>query len=359
MATADYWSDADLKALTYGGLINEDVMQKIWNISQIPLPFTDAVGIGMPIKATPYSWTTDSQASVDLTNALVDGADATGNQAAGGARVQNHAQISDKVVTVTERASAVDTIGRANELAYQLGMRQRDLRRDIEAIALTGQASVADNGDSTAGKVAGFSAWLTSNDYNGTSGAATGFNTSTGVVAAVTVGETRVLLTDTYLKACVESVYLNNGNPSVLMSRPELIARLNKFIIGSPTSMGIATPTANVSGQGAGVEQTAQGYVNVIVTDFGFTLKLVPNRLQQAYTSADTPTADSSCDVFLIDTGMVELAYLIPEHTETLGKAGTADKRQISAQWGMRVMDEKAHGVIRDIDPTGTVAASA
>lgn len=358
MATADYWSDSDLKALTYGGLVNEDVMQKIWNISQIPLPFMDAVGVGEPIKATPFSWTTDTQAAIDLTNAVTDGEDATGQQAAGGLRVQNHCQICDKVVTVTERAQAVDTIGRANELAYQIGMRQRDLRRDIEAISLTGQASVADNGDATPGKSAGFSAWLTSNDYNGTSGAATGFNTSTGVVAIVTVGETRVLLTDTYLKACIEAVYLNNGNPSVLMSRPELIARLNKFIIGSPTTMGIAVPTANVAGDGGGVDMTAQGYVNVVVTDFGFTLKLVPNRIQQTYTSADTPAADVSCDVFLIDTGMVEFADLIPEHTETLGKLGTADKRQITRQWGLRVMDEKAHGVIRDIDPTGTVAAS-
>lgn len=35
---------ADLKAVTKGGLIREDVMNKIWDISKIPLPFTDLIG---------------------------------------------------------------------------------------------------------------------------------------------------------------------------------------------------------------------------------------------------------------------------------------------------------------------------
>ena len=34
----------DLKSIAKGGVINEDVMQKIFDISKIPLPFTDLVG---------------------------------------------------------------------------------------------------------------------------------------------------------------------------------------------------------------------------------------------------------------------------------------------------------------------------
>ena len=34
----------DLKSIALGGVINEDVMQKIFDISKIPLPFTDLVG---------------------------------------------------------------------------------------------------------------------------------------------------------------------------------------------------------------------------------------------------------------------------------------------------------------------------
>ena len=34
----------DLSQVTVNGIINEDVMQKIWNISKIPLPLTDMIG---------------------------------------------------------------------------------------------------------------------------------------------------------------------------------------------------------------------------------------------------------------------------------------------------------------------------
>lgn len=45
MSTANLDS-ADLKGVQAGGLIREDVMNKIWDISRIPLPFTDMVGTG-------------------------------------------------------------------------------------------------------------------------------------------------------------------------------------------------------------------------------------------------------------------------------------------------------------------------
>ena len=43
MAASDYWDSQDLKAVAAGGLVREDVMDKIWDISSIPLPFMDNV----------------------------------------------------------------------------------------------------------------------------------------------------------------------------------------------------------------------------------------------------------------------------------------------------------------------------
>jgi len=357
LATSDYWSSADLKALNAGGLINEDVMRKIFNISRIPLVFQDAIGVGEPASNAYTEWTQDSQASVDTSNAVVDGADASGNNAAGGSRVGNHCQISDKLVEVTERAQASDVIGRANELMYQLAMRQHDLLRDCEAILLLNQASVADDGNTTAGKVGGFPAWLETNALRGTSGADGGFNTSTKVVDAPTAGQSRVLLTDTHLKELIEDVYLSNGDPTILMSVPQLIRRLNAFVLANPTTFAIATPTANVEGAGPGVEQTAQGYISFLKTDFGFLLKLLPNRLQQTYSSGDS-SAVSVCDLLLIDPNLVEVAELIGIHAEPLAKLGLADRRMLSRDYTLRVGDEKAHGVVADLLPTGTIAAS-
>ncbi|RKY42335.1 MAG: hypothetical protein DRP85_03350 [Candidatus Makaraimicrobium thalassicum] len=88
MSTANLDS-ANLKAVEHGGLIREDVMNKIWDISKIPLPFTDMVGTGSA-KQEYKEWTTDELASPDVTNAVVDGSDATGNNTATGNRVGNH-----------------------------------------------------------------------------------------------------------------------------------------------------------------------------------------------------------------------------------------------------------------------------
>ena len=348
-ATADYWSDADLKALAYNGLVNESVMQKIWNLSMIPLPFTDLVGYGEPINGTPHGWTQDDDGSVDVTNAAVDGADASGNDAAGGARVQNHCQICEKPVSTTERAQAVGTIGRANEHAYQIAKSQRRNRKDIEAICLYPQASVADDGNSTAGQVGTFPSWLTTNTDIAGGGANGGFQTGTGLVTAPTPGTTPRALDASLLGDLIESIYNENGNVTALMSRPAVIRRLNQFILANPSSFAVATPTANV-GTDMPTGQVAQGYINVIITDFNTTLSILPNRLQQLYNTNHT-------DLFLIDTGAVELCNLIGEHTAPLAKLGTADRAQISQQWTLVVGDEAAHGVFRDINESLAMVA--
>ncbi len=165
-------------------------MAKIWDISRIPLPFTDIVGSDTHSNSF-TEWTIDSLASVDLTNAVIDGADAVTTNAAGGTRVGNHSQISDKGVSVTQRAQRSRVIGRSNELSYQVMMRQQELRRDIEAICLSEQASIADNGSSVAGTAGAFSSWLETNTSNGAGGSNGGFNTSTSVVDAPDGGTIR------------------------------------------------------------------------------------------------------------------------------------------------------------------------
>lgn len=354
-APADYWDTVDLKALDAGGLVNEDVMQKIWDISRIPLPFTEMVGEDGA--SNPYTeWTEDSHPDPDLTNAVVSGSDATGNQAAGGSRVGNHCQNSDKVVEVTERSQSSDIIGRADELGYQLMMRQHDLKRDIEAIALYPQASVEDDNDTTPGKAGGFPSWLTSNtDVGAGSGADGGFNTSTKVVDAPTPGDARVL-TMAELDDVIESAYNNNSDMNTLMSVPGVIRRLNTFLFGSAGQNRIARPTANVSGSGSGVAQTAQGYISVMITHFGTSLKLVPNRLQQTYSSGDSEPEDVA-DVLLIDPAKVSIAYLKKISGKPLAKLGLSERMQLSADWTVKCYVEKAHGVIRDVQPTGTVTA--
>lgn len=354
-APADYMDTFDLKAIAANGLINEDVLQKIFDISDIPTPFLDLVGTDT-IKNSYTEWVQDSLASVDLSNAVVSGSDAgsSGQEKAGDARVGNHTQISDKLVQVTERALTTSSIGRADELAYQVGRRLQELRRDVEAISLAPQASIADNNNATAGKVGSYPAWVVSNDSLGTDGTATGFNTSTKVVAKPAAGDNRAL-TYALLTAQVEAAYLANGNITTIMTVPQIVRRLNAFLFTS--SAPHSTPHANVAGTGPGQDQTSQGWINVIKTDFGFNLKIVPNRLQQTYASTDS-TPGTSADVFLIDPSMVAIGYLDGYKVKPIAKLGLAERRHLSVDWSIKVYQEKAHAVIRDITPTATVTAS-
>lgn len=336
---------ADLKAVTRGGLIREDVMEKIFDISRIPLPFTDMVG--KESSSNEYKeWTQDTLAAPNIANAVVDGADASGNNTVTGARVGNHHQISQKVVRISFRADSSNVIGRAKESAYQVMRRQQELRRDVEAIALTNQASVADDGASVAGKAGGLPSWLATNHATG--GTAGGFSTSTGLTVARIPTAARGL-TETMVRDAVQSVYTQGGDPTVMMSIPGVIRKFSEYLFTS--SARVATL---MSDQGKSAEAaTALGSVNVFVTDFG-TLKLVPNRLQQTHLDSG---AIQVADVFILDPSYLALSFLKGYRTEDLAKTGLAENKQMSVDWTLIVSSEKSHAIIGDINHATAVVA--
>lgn len=340
MAASDYWDSQDLKAVAAGGLVREDVMDKIWDISKIPLPFTDAVMEDSHDNAY-CEWTQDALNAVNAANAVVSGADAGSRTDGNGKRVGNHSQTSVKYVYVTERAQNTNVVGRSNELAYGLMMRQQELRRDVEAMALLNNASVEDNNNNTAGEAGGFDSWIETNIDADEAGASVGgFNTSTKIVDAHTDGTTAVAGTEARLSALIETAYNNNAQPTILMSTPAVIKRLAVRLFASTR---VATPTANVGGTSP-ANQTSQGFINVMVTDFGFTLELHPNRLQQDYNS------DTAASLFGIDPQKAAISYMHRYKAEEIAKLGLSHRWQVSVDWTVKVYEEKAHFNYRDID---------
>jgi hypothetical protein len=320
-------------------------MQKIWDISRIPLPFTDFVGTDTCDNSY-TEWVQDALQVPNIANKQISGADVVApydSATSSGKRVGNNCQNSIKTVAVSERAQNVSVVGGADEFSRQLMIRQQELRRDVEAIALTPQASVVDNGNNTAGQSGGLDAWIVSNVSLGATGAVGGFNTGTKLVVAPTNGTKRALAFDAHLRAVIEAVYNNNGNITIAMSLPAVIKRLNTFMLSTAGLQYAASPVANISGE-TPTAQVQQAYINVMRTDFGITLTLLPNRLQQLYATA--------ASLFLIDPTKVALAYLKPYVTKPLAKLGLSDRSEISVDWTLKVYQEKAHGVIRDIDPT-------
>ena len=347
---------ADLAAaLAAPGLVREDVLDQVYNLDEgIPTPFTDLVGGGS--FSNLYSeWTTDDLTDVNIDNAVVDGSDAVGNDVKIGLRIGNRAQLSDKVVRISTASQNVDSLGSVGKLAYQVSRRLMDLRRDIEAIATGRQASVADNGTAIAGRTAGFGAWIESNANFGIGGAAGGFNFATKIVDAPTPGEARALTWNT-VRDMIEGVYNGGGNPSYLMSTPGVVKGINSFLFSDDGKPFRATPTANVSGAGSPATQTAQGYISVVLSDFGISLTLMDNRLQQTYDSADAgpiPVAD----LFLIDPAYYAITTLYGYDQTMLGNTGHSENRLLANNWMSKCFREDAHAMVADVDPTLPVVA--
>jgi len=336
MATTDYLSSADLNAVARGGVVNESVMQKIWDISKIPLPFTDMVGSTTHTNSY-TSWVQDALQAQNLSNAAVDGQDVTAyTNIPPQPRVGNQSQISTKAIAVSERAQAVDSIG-GNELSYQLMMRQQELHRDVEGILLTGQASVADNGDTVAGKVGGLASWLTTNVSFGATGSAGGYSTATGLTVAPTYGTARAA-SETELKDLLQGIYTNGGNADTLMSVPSVIRGMSEFMLSSQARVATLMSDTGTSA----TAQTAKGSVNVYVGDFGV-YKMISNRLQPV-------EAAGKATMFIIDPSLIEISYLKGYRVEPLAKTGLADKRLMAVDYSLKVLQEKGLGAYFDID---------
>lgn len=348
---------ADLAAaLAAPGLIREDVMDTVYNLDEgIPTPLTDMVRSGS--HSNPYSeWTEMDLTAVDTANAVVDGADASGNDTKVGLRVGNRQQISDKTVRISHVSEAINSIGSVGRMAFQTAKRLLDLRRDVESIFCGRQASLVDNGIAQAGLTAGLGAWIATNtSFGATAGAAGGFNTSTKIVDAPTPGDSRAL-TWAMVRTQLEAVYNAGGYPSVLMTVPSLIKGINTFMFGSGGDPYRAAPTANVQGTSPAT-QAAQGWITVVLSDFGISLSLVDNRLQQVVDSGDGTPVDVA-DVFILDPAYLGLSYLGGYRNDVLGKTGHSDMRMLSVNWMTKCFREDAHALIADILPGSAVAAS-
>lgn len=337
MATTNLDS-ADLKAVLAGGLIREDVMDQIFDVSDITLEFTSRAG--KSTHENSYNeWTSDKRAAPNLANKVVDGADITQNDTATGKRIGNHGQISVKAVQVSSRADASDVIGRARESAYQIMMRGDELRRDLEAISLSGQGSIADDGATVAGQTASVFAQSSVNKNMGATGVVPGFQPGTKLITAVGQGTKRGI-TETMLKDMFQAVWVGGGEgANVLMGTPGAIRRIADFFF--TTGAHIATLMEDVGTAAEPV--TVKSAVNLWKTQFGPVVALVANRLQPAVSAACS-------NILLGDFDYIQLSYQRGYETEMLAKTGLSEKWMMSVDWQVDVTCPDCIGIIGDVD---------
>jgi hypothetical protein len=301
----------------------EDLSDIIYNISPTDTPFMSSIG---KTKATAvyHEWQVDSLAAASLSNAAVEGADATSATMGVTTRAGNRTQIFQKTVQIAGTLEAVDKAGRKSEKAYQLAKASSEVKRDMELTLLSNQLAAAGN-SSTARTLGGLQAWLATNGDFGTSGVAGASGTT-----ARTDGTDRTF-TEDILKTVVKEVYTAGGNPKVLMVNPAHKQTVSAFA-------GIAAQRYMAPSNEA---TTIIGAADVYLSDFG-TMSVVPNRFMNA-TNACDETA------FVIDPDMLAIAYLRPFATNELAKTGDSEKTQLICEATLEVKNEGAHGIIADL----------
>jgi len=298
--------------------IREDLSNVIYNISPEETPFISNIG-RENVKNTYFEWQTDSLAAASASNAALEGDDISSFTAVSPtSRIGNYTQISTKNVVISGTLEALDKAGRRSELTYQLAKLGSELKRDMESALLANQSPVAGN-TTTARRTAGLPAFIKTNTDFGSGGA------DTAGIAARTDGTQRAF-SEALLKTVIAEVWESGGTPKMLM-----VGSHNKQVASGFT--GIATRFRDVP---AGQQAQIVGAADVYVSDFG-TVNIVPNRFQRAR------------DAFVVDPQYASMAVLRPIQQMELAKTGDAEKRLMLVEYGLKVNNEAAHGIVADL----------
>jgi hypothetical protein len=299
--------------------IREDLANTISNISPEETPFMSNVG-SENVSNTFFEWQTDSLASTSTTP-VINGDDVSSFDATSATtRLGNYTHIRRRTYVIADNLAAVDEAGRADEVAYQVAKRGKEIKRDIEATLLDNNARVAGN-SSTAPETAGLGAWIATNDSVGTGGAA-----PTGDGTDARTDGTQRAFTEAMLKDVMQQTWTSGGNPSILM-----VGAFNKQAVSA--FAGIAAQRYMAPSDSP---TTIVGAADVYMSDFG-TLTVVPNRFQRAR------------DAWVLDPEYASVCYLRPIQKVDLAKTGDAEKGMLIGEFGLKVMNEAAHGIVADL----------
>jgi hypothetical protein len=291
----------------------EDLSNIIYNISPMQTPFMSSIG-KRSINNVVFDWQTEVLATPVATGEL-EGFELSRSAAVATTRVSNVAMISKRDATVSGSQESSDPAGKRSEMAHQLAIMSKALKRDMEE-ALCQKGAKTTGNATTARVTGGFESWITSNDSRGSGGA------STGGGAAPTDGTQRAL-TETLLKDVLQLCFENGGEPSLAICGPH-----NKQVISGFTGRSQARQMIDAN--------TVEASVSIYSSDFG-ELKIVPsNRSRER-------------SLLLVDPEYAKVSYLRDFKTVDIATIGDAMTKMIIVEYGLEVSNEAAHGVVADL----------
>ena len=291
----------------------EDLSNIIYNISPMQTPFMSSIGT-RNVKNVVFDWQTESLPTPSGTGQL-EGFELSRAASTATARVSNVCQISYRDATVTGSQDASDAAGKRSEMAHQLAIMAKALKRDMEE-ALCQKGAKTTGNATTARVTGGFESWIETNESRGTNGA------STGGGAAPTDGTQRAL-TEALLKDVLQQMFASGAEPNMAICGPH-----NKQVISGFTGRTQARQFVDAN--------TVEASVSIYSSDFG-ELKIVPsNRSRER-------------SLLLVDPEFAKVSYLRDFKTVDIATIGDAETKMIVVEYGLEVSNEAAHGVVADL----------
>ena len=299
----------------------EDLSNVIYNIDPVETPFVSGIERAKA-SAVLHEWQTQALAAANSTNSVMEGDDGVTDTATPTVRITNYCQISDKVARVSGTQRSVEAAGRGDELDYQVALKGKELKRDMETILLANQGKAAGAFAATPRAVGAVLAYILSNTSKGTNGSDP---SSVGAGTSTRTDGTMRAFTEAQLKTVLQSAWNNGGDPDTI-----LVGGFNKQQFSTFT--GRSTPMEQAS------SRKIVAAVDYYDSDFG-RLKVVPDRFMR------------SRDVLILQMDMWALATLPGRNmvSTTLAKTGDSDRKQILTEYTLESRNEKASGGVFDV----------
>ena len=366
LAAQDAWTD--LRGVATGGAINEDVLQKLWDLSPTEVPLLERIGRGRTSSVI-TEWMRDRLAAPAV-NAWAENAayaqattaptDFAATNAAPTNRFRNYVQSSLKAISLSDISQIVDSVGGSGRFAKHVMDAQKELMRDIEyQLAGTNTATVLGVAATTAGRAGSIAAIIdvaasgpVANDTFAQAGSGItqgGWETSGNTWAALTGTATAAALTEADIRGVVKNLYKNGATNRdkalVAMTSPDLKEVISQYMYTSTARV------ASIVKESADMTSRAVSNVEYWATDFGL-LELVPN----VHVSTITLTNAFSF-LWILDPMQMELVYLQGPTVSNGAKDGLVDVKWLTAHWTARWQPEAIGGVV-GIDATAAMTAA-
>lgn len=282
-----------------------EVDNVIQNIAPYDTTFLSNIG-KQKVKTKYFEWLEDTLATAS-NNAVTEGNDAVLTTITAQSRYGNYTQISAKWFAISDTLEMHDKYGRKSEIAYQTGLKLKELAKDMEYALINNAAATSDDPRSTKG----LKGWIS-----------TCINFTTGTASTT--------LTETYFNDELQRAWERGGNPDMIICPAKAKRTISTFD-------GQSRLTVNT-------DASAQKVINSVdfyESDFG---------VVKVYLNRNIATDDDTYyeSIFFLEKSKWALGVLKPVTTEKLAKTGLSQKIQISTEYGLVSKAETASGWVKN-----------